>query len=279
MCFCEALFEENKQIAVHWQVSDKWGNRLTIESSPLNEIAFQAIAKGLVHVYLTYRLRIALNEIIRHNYYFSNRHEVEKIYEHAEWIVTGEDRDSLIIRKNKHPIQLLRAIFLMHIRNAKQVNFASIIKSGMKAFKQDLIDYVGLAIDEFKREEEHQAFLNMVREYITKKAPVIPIIHVVHGNEFSYYSADGGEWSVREIRTLMKKTPLNLLGFPDEEWTLAPLIAMAPEIIILYANDPSSPKIQTVLNVFQERVIIRSFKEFPYTYRLYRNDVKNSHRR
>src|SRR5699024_9861930 len=142
------------------------------------------------------------------------------------------DRDSKFIRRNKEPLQLLRATFLMHIRNAKKVEFTSIVQSGMKPFKEELIDYVGLAIDEFKREEEYQAFINMLREYVTKKETEVPIVHVVHGESFIFYDSDGREWSVHQLRALMKKTPLYLLGFPVEEWNLAPFIAMAPEKII-----------------------------------------------
>jgi putative sporulation protein YtxC len=279
VCFCETLFHENKQIAVHWQLSEKWGNQLTIQSEPLNELAFQAVAKSLVHVYITFHLRSVLSEIIQHTYYFTERHEVEKIYDYAEWIVTGEDADSKLIRKNKHPIQLLRAIFIMHLRNAKKVYFTSIIKFGMKAFKHDLIDYVGLAIDEVKREEEYQTFVNMLREYILKKEPITSSVYVVEGDEFSYYREDGTKWSAYEIRQAMKKTPLYLLGFPAEEWNLAPLIALAPEIIYFYVDDPASAKSQTILNVFQERVQLRFIEEFPFTYSLYSSYEKTNRKR
>lgn len=269
--FCENLFQQNKQIAVHWQVNDKWGNQLTINSEPLNEIIFQSIAESLVNVYIKFRLRKVINEIIQDTYYFSDRHEIEQIHEFAEWIVTGKDEDSKLLRKNKHPIQLLRAIFLMHIRNAHTVHFDSIVQFGMKAFKEDLIHYVGLAIDEFKREEEHQSFVNMLREYIIKKEPLLPLIHVVEGRTFRYFNVAGRPFSKIELRTLMSKAPLYLFGFHEEEWNLAPLIAMAPERINLYVDDPSNPKTQAVINVFQERVVLKSIQEFPYTYSAFEN--------
>ena len=269
ICFCEHVFQQNKQIAVHWQVNEKWGNQLTINYEPLNEIIFQSIAVSLVHVYISNRLRSVIHEIIRDSYYFTDHHEIEKIYELAEWIVTGVDEDSKMLRKHKHPVQLLRAIFLMHIRNAQTVHFDSIVQFGMKAFKKDLVHYIGLAIDEFKREEEHQSFINTLREYIHTKEPMIPLIHVVEGSPFSYYSTVGRQLSKIELRNIMKKAPLYLFGFPEDEWNLAPLIAMAPEKINMYVDDPSNPKTQTIINVFQERVILKSFKDFPYTYSSY----------
>lgn len=264
--FCEKLYRQNKKIAVQWRVDEKWGNQISLDSLPLNELNFQSIAEGLVHVYVTNRLGEIIHGIIEENYYFTDRHEIEQIHEFAEWIVIGDDIDSLMIRKSKHPIQLLRAIFLMHIRNATTVHFDSIVQFGMKVFKQDLINYVGLAIDEFKREEEHQSFINTLREYIIKKEPVIPIIHVREDSVFYYYNGQGRQLTRLELRTLMKKEPLYLIGLPEDEWNLAPLIAMAPKEIKMYVDDPSDPKTQTIINVFQERVVLKAVNEFPYSY-------------
>lgn len=266
ICFCENLFQENKQLEINWQVDEKWGNQLTVNAEPLNELVYQSIAISLVNVYITFRLKRTMKEIIRNTYYFSEWHEVEKIYELSEWIVTGEDEDSRLLRNNKHPIQLLRAIFLMHIRNTQTVHYDSIVKFGMKAFEQDLIDYVGLAIDEFKREEEHQSFINSLREYIVKQEPNVPLVHVVDGPTFGYYDPHGRRYSKLELRSLMRKAPLYLFGFPEEEWNLAPLVAMMPEQIQLYVEDPSTPKIQTIINVFQEKVSLKSVEEFPFPF-------------
>src|SRR5699024_8565204 len=143
-----------------------------------------------------------IHAIIKDNFYFSDRHEIEHIQELAEWIVTGDDMDSSIIRKKKHPIQLLRAIFLMHIRNSQTIYFNTAVQSGMKFFKEELIHYVGLAIDEFKREEEHQSFINTLREYIIKKEPAASLIHVLDGNTFHYFDGQGKVYSKQDVNRL-----------------------------------------------------------------------------
>jgi len=266
MSFCENLFQKNKQIALHWKVNEKWGNQISFEPQPLNELTYQSIGQSMVYVFITHRLGSMLREIIKETYYFTDRHEVEKIHELAEWIVIGDDSDAMIIRDNKHPTQLLRAIFLRHIRNTQTIHFDSIVQFGMKVFKADLIHYVGLAIDEFKREEEHQAFINTVREYVIKKEPNIPLIHVLEGNPFRYYSESGRLLSKFELHALIKKEPLYLIGLPQDEWNLAPLVAMAPKAIKMYVGDSSDPQTQTVINVFQERVTVHSSSDFPYSF-------------
>ncbi|MHA6251425.1 sporulation protein YtxC [Oceanobacillus sp. CAU 1775] len=227
---------------------------------------YQAVADSFVNVYLNFYFSSVLIEIIKDKYYFSDKHVIQHIHELAEWIITGEDADSIMIRQRKHPIQLLRAIFLMHIRNTTTLHFDSIVKFGMKIFKEELIHYVGLAIDEFKREEEHQSFIQTLREFIKKKESTVPLIHVLEGENFNYFNEQGRPFSKTELITRIKKDPLILFGLSQKEWNLTPLIALAPDRINLYVHDPSHPKIQTVINVFQERVAIRMYDEFPFSF-------------
>lgn len=260
--FCEKLFRQNKQLSINWSIHEKWGNRIQLEYESSNELKLQSVADALVNVYLTFCFSNVLIEIIKNHYYFSDRHEIHHIHELAEWIVTGEDSDSCMIRKNKQPLQLIRAIFLMHIRNTKTIHYDSIINFGMKVFKEELIHYVGLAIDEFKREEEHQSFIQTLREIIKKKESTISRLHILDGIDFNYFTDQGKQLSKDELTTFIKREPLQLFGLSQKEWNLAPLIALAPDKIDMYVHDSSHPRIQSVINVFQERVTIKAYNEF-----------------
>ena len=123
---------------------------------------------------------------------------------------------------------------------------------------------VGLAIDEYKREEDHQEFVNMLREYIAKKEPIYNVVHIVQGNTFSFFKADGKRFTRMELRMLMQKEPLYIVGLDEDELNLAPLVALAPKKIKIYGDDPSEPKTLTVINVFQERVDFESINKFPF---------------
>src|SRR5699024_6418092 len=101
--------------------------------------------------------------------YYTNADEMERIMELTQWIFSGKDKDSQHIRKNKDPEQLLQSLFIANIKETASIHYDSLVQFRIKAFKDHLIHYVGLAIDEFKREEEHQAFVNMLREYVATK--------------------------------------------------------------------------------------------------------------
>ncbi|WP_337018057.1 sporulation protein YtxC, partial [Oceanobacillus massiliensis] len=100
--------------------------------------------------------------------------------------------------------------------------------------------------------------------------PGLPVIHILQGNTFTFYKQNGKRLSNIELRVMMKKEPLYIVGLHDNEFNLAPLIAMAPEKLKIYGDDPSEPKTLTVINVFQEKVDFEPISNFPFS-----NYIKN----
>ncbi len=262
--FCENLFQLNKKIELHWKTTEKWGNHLQLDYQESGDKFTEAIAGSMVRVFVAHRLTNMINRVIKHNYYYSNSDEIERIMDLSHWIVAGNDEDSQHVRNNKDPTKLLHSLFLVNIKNSRILHFDSLINFQLKVFKDQLVHYVGLAIDEFKREEEHQAFIDTLRNYIIRREPVFETIHVVQGEPLSFFKPDGKQFSRMELRVLMQKEPLYLVGLDADELNLSPLIAMAPEKIKLFGDEPSDPKTLTVINIFQERVEFEPYSRFPF---------------
>lgn len=269
--FCEHLFRYNKQIELHWKTHEDWGNHLQFEEKlPRNEF-MEVIAKSMADVFVIHRLGSMIRNIIKDYYYYSNEDELERIMDLTYWIFTGNDSDSLSVRKDKDPKLLMQSLFIANIKNTATVHYDSIVNFRMKVFKDQLIHYVGLAIDEFKREEDHQAFVNMLREYIAKKESDQKVVHILQGNTFSFFRENGKPFTKIELRRLIQKEPLYIVGLDESELNLAPLVAMKPRKIKIYGDHPSEPKTLTVINIFQEKVDFEPYSNFPFPYYLNRN--------
>ncbi len=269
--FCEHLFRYNKQIELHWKTDKEWGNHLQLDYQVSNGDTAEAIAKSMTDVFILHRLTSMINGIIETYYYYTNTDEIERIMDITHWIFSGDDDDSQIVRNNKDPSQLLQSLFTANIENTETIHFDSIVNFQLKVFKDQLIHYVGLAIDEIKREEDHQAFVDMLREYIAKREASYSTIHILQGNPFSFFKPNGKRFTKMEMRVLMQKEPLYIVGLDADELNLAPLIAMAPNKIKIYGDDPSEPKTLTVINVFQEKVEFEPYSRFPFPYYLKNN--------
>ncbi|WP_085991724.1 sporulation protein YtxC [Oceanobacillus senegalensis] len=268
LTFCEHLFLKSNQIELQWKIHKDWGNHIQIKRNIPQKSLLEIISKSLTNVFIAYRLGSLIKYIIKKNYYFTNNEEIERIHDLTIWIVSGNDEGSLQVRKrtDKDPWELLHSLFFDHIKETKTIHYDSIVKFGLKVFKDQMIHYVGLAIDEYKREEDHQEFLSVLRDYITKKESKISMVHILQGDSFTFFKESGKPFSIMELRTMMQQEPLYIFGLEDE-MNLAPLIAMAPEKIKIYGEDPAEPKTLTVINVFQEKVKFESVRTFPFRFR------------
>ncbi|WP_245843847.1 putative sporulation protein YtxC [Oceanobacillus rekensis] len=266
--FCERLFREHQQIELNWKTDEKRGNHLKFpDGLPKNELE-DIIAGTMAEVFMTHRLGVMIKRIIKDYYYYTEHEEIERIHDLTHWIITGEDEESKRLRNNKNQHVFLKSLFIATLKESFEFHFDSIVNFRLKPFKEQLISYVGLAIDDFRREEDHQAFIDMLRAYIINKEPGVPVIHILQGNTFAFFKENGKRLTNIDLRVMMKKEPLYIVGLHDNEFNLAPLIAMAPEKLIIYGDDPSEPKTMTVINVFQEKVEFESISNFPFPYYL-----------
>ncbi|MBP2077369.1 putative sporulation protein YtxC [Oceanobacillus polygoni] len=266
--FCEHLFRRHKQIELNWKTDDKWGNHLQFKQEVATKELMDAITDTMAKVFMTHRLSTMVNRIIQDYYYYTNNEEIERIHDLTYWIITGEDEESKRLRENKDHHAFLKSMFTVSLKESFVIHFDSIVNFRLKPFKDKLIYFVGLAIDEFRREEDHQAFVDMLRAYVEKKDPGLPVIHILQGSDFAFFKQNGKRMTNMELRVLMKQEPLYIVGLHDNEFNLTPLIAMAPEKLKIYGDDPSEPKTLTVINVFQEKVDFEPISNFPFTYNL-----------
>lgn len=265
--FCESVFYYNKKIELQWTTHKEWGNHLKFKDPIHISNMGDILVKSIVDVFVQHRLGAIITNIIKENYYYENDAETERILEITLWILTGDDGESTRIRKNIDFIEMLGESFTSHIKDAPNhsaIHFDSLVKFRLQLFKEKLLDIVGLAIDEYKREEDHQAFIETLREYIGHKASLHEEIHVLQANPFIFFKANGRRFTNIELRTLIKKEPLYMFGLTEDEWNLAPIIAMAPDQIFIYGNDPAEPKTLTVINVFQEKAVFLTKESFPF---------------
>ncbi|WP_234982677.1 sporulation protein YtxC [Ornithinibacillus halophilus] len=262
--FCEQLFYYNKKIELHWKVHEEWGNHLQIESKLSEMETMEKVAHAMVEVFKLHRMPDMIKGIIQEIYYYSNADEVERILDITHDMIAGEE-SLKTVRSKKEPMQFLYNLFFASIKENSTIHFDSIVNFRLKEFKDYLIYDVGLAIDEFKREEDHQEFVNMLREFIAKKEAKYNVIHIVQGNPFIFYKPNGKKITKLELRKLMQEEPLYIVGLDGDEFNLAPLVAMSPKKIKIYGDYPSEPKTLTVINVFQERVDFEPYSKFPFS--------------
>ncbi|MFD1067430.1 sporulation protein YtxC [Oceanobacillus locisalsi] len=252
--FGNQLIPYRNQISVHQQ-TNTWSSRLILEGHISKVELIHIISSVMTNVLIEEHLSDMIIRKITDCYYFSDPDEINRIYDFSMDILFEKDEDNQSLREHVDTIQLLQHLFFQQLKEHTSIHFSAILRFRLESFLQFVHACVGKAIEEFKREEDHQAFMDALRHYIEKKEPCVDLVHIEQGENFTFYNDKGETISKDMLRMWMFQAPLYALGLHDNEFNLSPLIAMAPAKIKVYGNNPADPKTMTIINIFHERVV------------------------
>src|SRR5699024_9542808 len=106
----------------------------------------------------------------------------------------------------------IEEIFTQHIHRDRPIHFDALLKFCMNPLTDRLVDAVGAGIDELKREEEHQSFIQTVREYVANRKSKQSVLYMLQDETFQFYKETGKPYSSIELKQLMQKEALYILG-------------------------------------------------------------------
>jgi putative sporulation protein YtxC len=197
-----------------------------------------------------------LLQLIKQRFYFQDTDEQQQILAIAKSIIDGEKTDLPRLSEVQPPREVIVEAFLAFITPEVSFCYESFLMFRLKSYHHCLLQYVEMAIDEYKLEQEYQNFVQNLRELVNRRRTLIETIHVVYDKQFwlydEYYDAIDNKGMFEKIAPFVKVR----MGVEIEPSVLVTLIGIAPKKIILYSDDIDTGMIRTIQNVFQERVVI-----------------------
>ncbi|ARA98848.1 putative sporulation protein YtxC [Geobacillus thermodenitrificans] len=209
-----------------------------------------------------------LLSIISDVFYFRDVEEQQQILALAHSFLEGERRD---YRKGGEfaasRAVLLRSAFASFLRDGLSFSFSSFVTFRLKSYMERLQHYVELAIDEYKLEQEYQNFVQMLRDCLATRTPQWPRLYLVHDPpHFLFYDSSRRELSMAEVKQMIDRHLVFSQPMYIDSSVLAPLISLAPAEIELYTDHPDDGMVQTMQNVFQERLRLRRRADFAHLF-------------
>ncbi|MDA7027182.1 putative sporulation protein YtxC [Bacillus sp. CLL-7-23] len=199
--------------------------------------------------------------VIEGDFFYLDRDEQQQILQLAHSIMEGE-LEGLPLNCDHTPreeyiFQELQTICL----EETVFSIRSFMTFRLGKYYQRLREYIVAAIDEYKMEQEYQTFIQSLRDYVTGKKPMIDHVHIVHDGQFVIWELKF--ISEREQKKYMDRRFVREHPMYIDSHLLAPLVSIAPRRIDLYTRNREHGMIQTIQNIFQERVKIFSLDSFP----------------
>jgi len=241
---------------------DKDRKLIKILTNNMPKTAFHNIKESVYEFIALKKRDDWFREILSERFFYTDPNEQEQILEIIYSVIEGNREDLAHFLQDtdekKYVFQAIDEFF----KGSVSFSFDSFVVFRLKPFRDKLQNYVELAIDEYKLEQEYQMFVQTLRDFLLGRPAQQETIHLILDEETAFYNHDFIEMKRNE---LIKGIDRKLLGNHPiyvDSVTIAPLLSMAPTRIYLYTNQPEQPLVRTIRNIFEERVIISPINTF-----------------
>lgn len=236
-----------------------------------DDVTFQHVIQPMIsqvfasYIIDTYELTW-VRDILREMFCYEDEEEIEAIMSLFCSITEGKRDDLPNVKRLPSRKRLIEdAVHILledSFKKELSFSFDSFLKFRMKNYRECLLTYVEMAIDEYKLEQDYQNFIDNLRSFLIRKRPLIDLIHVVYTDRPKFYDESFRMICEEQILSAMKQTAF-LQHSLIEPTVLKPLLTFAPKKIVLFTDHDITGLFYTLKNIFQERLTIRSLKEAP----------------
>ncbi|MGX1192639.1 putative sporulation protein YtxC [Metabacillus sp. SLBN-84] len=232
------------------------GNGVGVSASDFDAAARTLFIPALASYILKYNESRLMLSIIRDRFYFHEPEEQQQIIHIAEAIIEGERTE--IPGAKQLPMRETPIYEALNDFIKPDLAFAlsSFIKFRLHSYVERLYKYIEIAIEEYKLEQEYQTFIHSLREYAMNRETKAEVIHIVHEHELTVYNEHFSEISKEDLAGHIDRTFVHQHPMYIDASLLAPLVSIAPGKIHLYTDSPDYGMVQTIQNIFLERVSI-----------------------
>jgi putative sporulation protein YtxC len=204
-----------------------------------------------------------LRKIIAEQFFYEDVDEQQQIVDIVYSIIEGENKDLQEFIGEQDEKLLVHEAVCDLLQDANiAFSFDAFVKFRLREFKEKLLKYVEISIDEYKMEQEYQVFVQTLREFLNSKRGKLQTLHLMYEEDPIFYNENLEEIKKSEIAKMIDRRLLSNHPVYVDSVTIAPLLSIAPREIYLYTANPEEPLVRTIRNIFEERVTVKSLEQF-----------------
>ncbi|UCZ52240.1 putative sporulation protein YtxC [Bacillus shivajii] len=258
LCLSLHTFVGDKEFAFIEDKGDHSFLKIDLPCLKKNGANTSQVASVLTNVTIKEKLPLWLRDWVKEGFYYEDPYEVEAIVEYAKQLfLKGSNEVPLKVsfKKWQHGIYKLYDQFIYH---SLQFSFDSFLRFRLREKKEELVEVVEKAIDEYKLEHDYQVMVASCRDYLQAHEPRIHTIHLLLDQSIAMYDNHGRQITEDELRKWCSNEISFEAPLPFSEWVISPTVSLAPKKLIIYPNHNYEGLLQTLFSIFEERIEIRS---------------------
>ncbi|MFD1706389.1 putative sporulation protein YtxC [Siminovitchia sediminis] len=198
-----------------------------------------------------------LHRILLESFFYESREERNQIIDIVTAMFNGNRKELTSMTGQVNESEMVQEAILSLLRSTRSIHFDTLVTFRLKEYKQALIKYLHVAIDEYKMEQDYQMFIQMLRDYLKHRPPIKRQVHLyIDDGEIIFYDEHFKEMDKECVMNMVDRRLLANHPVYIDSAVIAPLLSMAPEKIHLFTSQEEKPLIRTLVNIFEERMVI-----------------------
>lgn len=142
------------------------------------------------------------------------------------------------------------------LREHDRLDVEGFVRFRLVSLREELIDVVDYAIDEFILERQYQEFISLLKYFVYMQEARVPVAHLIHKGDYEFELLDGqlrpieGE-ALEGFVVEMVDRDMNF-----EDMIVSTLISVSPQQIYIHTREPELQVLKTVRQIFEGRAIL-----------------------
>ncbi|MGO4888668.1 putative sporulation protein YtxC [Anaerobacillus sp. MEB173] len=261
----KSYFEKYNDVGLKGRVESD-GQIITIYYDNHTVDFYESFQPLLVNVFTKHVISMKEDEwlldIIESMFYFEDYEEQNQILSIARSIIEGDHQDLSHFHNISSREKVIYQAFSKFIIEETNFYYESFLKFRLKEYYEQLIETVGLAIDEYLLEQEYQHMVENLRCYLKTSKPIFPVLHILHDQKFYFFNEDFHILEQKDIAAFYDEEIKFEEGLSIGQIVISPLVSLAPKKVHLYTDEIDHGVVQTIQNIFEERVTVFSKQDF-----------------
>lgn len=224
------------------------------------------IKNTIIPVFKQYIQGVKITEwvmsILENTYYFKDVEEQEQILCILQSLLLGERSDIPNLPSVEQRENILENVMDAFFEKPISFSFDSFLTFRLKKYFESIHIYLESAIDEYKLEQEYQSFIHQLRNLLTTTEPKMEELHLLYQYQFDFYDKTFKLIPKSQLIKYMNRTHFNNYSYYIDSVVLAPLVSISPKKLYLYTDNAEHQLVETIKNIFEERVVVLPFHYF-----------------
>jgi len=216
----------------------------------------QVITSVLTNTTVTVFFTKWMKEYLKQTFYYDDEQEIQAIMETAKTMFFPSlsfkgEVDTISFIQWQQEIYNQIAPF---INEGISFSFDSFLSFRLQRCKEQILNLVEKAIDEYRMEMDYQLMLQKCRDFLNQQEPKVETVYVSMKEKIQFFDEEKQKISFEQVCIwLQAVTPFEKY-LPIHERMIGPLVSMAPKKIVIESKECNDDLYHTLINIFEERI-------------------------